>query len=255
MRCAALQSGSTGNCYFIASGNTRLLIDAGISGLQAEQRLAVMGEEIRHCQALLITHDHRDHAEKLGIYHRKYDLPVYITEATFEAAQRRHRFGRLDRLYHFQAGDRWQIGELGISTLPTPHDAADGVAVVVEDGRHRVGILSDLGHLFDGLGEVLGQLDAVMLESNYDEQMLRAGSYPDWLKDRIRGPGGHISNAEAAELLRLGQHRLQWACLCHLSEENNCPHVALQTARQATGERLQLLVSPRDRATPMLRVE
>ncbi len=255
MRCAALQSGSTGNCYFLASGNTRLLIDAGISGLQAEQRLAALGEEIRRCEALLITHDHRDHAEKLGIYQRKYDLPVFITEATFEAAQRRHRFGRLDRLYHFQAGDRLQIGELGISTLPTPHDAADGVAVVVEDGRHRVGILSDLGHLFDGLGEVLGQLDAVMLESNYDEQMLRAGSYPDWLKDRIRGPGGHISNDEAAELLRLGQHRLQWACLCHLSEENNHPDVAMQTARQATGDSLRLLISPRDRATRMLSID
>ena len=126
---------------------------------------------------------------------------------------------------------------------------------VVDDGQRRLGILTDLGHVFDGLNSVLESLDAVLIESNYDAEMLADGSYPEFLKRRIRGPGGHLSNVEAAGLLDAAAGgRLQWACLAHLSEENNAPDTALQTHRDILGNRLGLCVASRYEATEVLEV-
>ena len=107
---------------------------------------------------------------------------------------------------------------------------------VVDDGKHRLGILTDLGHVFSGLADVIASLDAVLLESNYDPDMLANGPYPDWLKERIAGPAGHISNFEAAELLKTAaSKRMKWACLGHLSQDNNTPKLALATHRKILG--------------------
>ena len=115
-------------------------------------------------------------------------------------------------------GKRVKFGKVVVETIPTPHDAEDGVVFVVDDGKHRLGILTDLGHVFDGLGDVIASLDAVLLESNYDPEMLANGPYPESLKKRIAGPHGHISNFEAAELLNTAaSKRMKWACLGHLS--------------------------------------
>lgn len=255
MDVIALQSGSNGNCFFIASGGTQLVIDAGISGRQAESRLHDHGYEIRESSALLITHDHRDHAQNLGIFHRKFHLPVHITEPTLRAVRRWCNLGRLgEGIHHFEAGAKLSLGPFEIESVPTPHDGVDGVAFVISDGRHRVGILTDLGHEFDGLREILRTLDAVILESNYDEQMLAEGPYTPELKRRIRGPRGHLSNREAADLLHSARDNLRWACLCHLSAENNRPELAMRTARGRVGDRFPLHVSHRDRATAVMRI-
>jgi len=255
MDVIVLQSGSNGNCFFVASGGTQIVIDAGISGRCAESRLGDHGYEIRESAALLITHDHRDHAQNLGIFHRKFKLPVYITERTLLQVRRWSNLGQLgEGIRHFAAGDAWQIGNMTVSTIPTPHDGVDGVAYIIDDGQRRVGILTDLGHEFDGLRDVLRSLDAVVIESNYDEQMLEHGPYDAGLKKRIRGPGGHLSNREAAELLRDTRVRMKWACLCHLSEENNRPDIAIETSRQAVGEEFALYVAHRDRATDVMRL-
>ena len=133
-----------------------------------------------------------------------------------------------------------------METIPTPHDAEDGVVFVVDDGKHRLGILTDLGHVFTGLGDVIASLDAVLLESNYDPDMLANGSYSDQLKKRITGPAGHISNFEAAELLSgSASKRMKWACLGHLSGDNNTPKLALATHRKILGDRLPLFVATR----------
>ena len=159
----------------------------------------------------------------------------------------------MDDLRHFRAGQLLAIERLRIETLPTPHDGADGAAFVVDDGRVRLGVLTDLGHPFAGLAETLASLDGVFLESNYEPDMLEHGPYPAHLKRRIRGPGGHLSNPEAAELLQqTAAERLRWACLAHLSEQNNQPDVALHTHRQVLGRRLPLLVASRYEATQVL---
>ena len=201
MRVISLQSGSNGNCFYVEAGDRRLLFDAGISGRQAELRLAEHGRDIRDVDALFISHDHRDHSASLGIFQRKFGVPVVVTEPTLEAAGRYKSLGKLDDVTFFQAGQCLASNGVRIETIPTPHDGVDGVGFVIDDGDSRLGILTDLGHMFDELIDVVRSLDAVVLESNYDPQMLARGSYPEFLQARIRGDGGHLSNEEAAMVL------------------------------------------------------
>ena len=155
----------------------------------------------------------------------------------------------------FEAGATLDLGALTVRTVPTPHDGADGVAFVVSAGGKSLGVLTDLGHVFEGLASVVGALDAVFLESNYDPRMLRDGPYPEHLKARIAGPGGHISNVESAELLAgAAGDRLKWACLAHLSEENNDPKLALATHRRIVPRSLPLMVASRYEAVGVLEV-
>jgi phosphoribosyl 1,2-cyclic phosphodiesterase len=226
----SLQSGSNGNCIYVETSRTRLLFDAGISGLQAEQRLAAFGRDIRGVDALIISHDHADHARCAGIFHRKYGLPVYVSVPTYHAANHRGGIGTM-QAQHFVSGEALRFGDLSVETVRTPHDAADGVAFVVTSGEARLGILTDLGHCFEGLRKLIASLDAVFMESNYDPEMLANGPYPAFLQKRIRGPGGHLSNPESAGLLREESRRLKWVCLAHLSENNNRPELALETHR------------------------
>ena len=158
-------------------------------------------------------------------------------------------------IHHFQAGELLRFSNVSVETVSTAHDGADGVAFVVDDGTRRLGILTDLGHRFDGLDAVISSLDAVFLESNYDYDMLVTGAYPEFLKTRIQGPGGHLSNLEAAELLlHAARKDLRFACLAHLSGDNNCPELALQTHSKVLGERFPLHVATRYGATGMMEV-
>ena len=202
MKVISLQSGSNGNCFYVETPKARLLFDAGISARQAQLRLAKHGRDITKVDALLISHDHSDHAKSMGVFQRKFDLPVYLTRKTLAASKRFLKTGVMNKVRLFTAGSTIAFNDVAVHTIPTPHDSADGVAFVVEHAGSRVGILTDLGHAFDGLREVLASLDAVIIESNYDDAMLDQGRYPPSLKKRIRGKGGHLSNDDAAELLR-----------------------------------------------------
>ena len=254
MEVIALQSGSNGNCYYLRAGQQQLMFDAGISGQMAQRRLAAHGRDIREVEALFISHDHRDHAQSMGIFNRKFGHSVFVSQKTYAAARRYCRLGEMHDVHHFVAGETITLGDVRIHTIPTPHDGVDGVVFVVEHDDKRVGILSDLGHVFAGLRDVLLSLDAVVIESNYDPQMLEGGFYPERLKQRIRGRKGHLSNEEAAGLLLDASffNRLKWACLCHLSEENNDPSVALETHRRLLGPGLPLHIARRDSATDIL---
>jgi phosphoribosyl 1,2-cyclic phosphodiesterase len=180
-------------------------------------------------------------------------LPLSVTAKTLATAQRRNRLGRIRAVTNYCSGGALLFGEVVVEAIPTPHDAADGVLFVIDDGRHRFGILTDLGHVFDGLASVLASLDAVLIESNYDPEMLQQGPYPEFLKARIAGPQGHLSNAECARLLgEVGRGRLQWACLGHLSEQNNDPDLVLQTHRRVLGRQLPLHIASRYRASHVI---
>ena len=254
MIAVSLQSGSNGNCIYVEADGIKLLFDAGISGRQAEQRLAALGKDIREVDALIISHDHADHLRGSGVFHRKFNLPLYVTRRTLEAGRSQH-LGRLPEVRYFQAGDRLHFGSVSVETHRTPHDGADGVAFVVESRRKRLGILTDLGHLFEGLPEVVATLDAVFLESNFDPAMLDRGPYPDFLKRRILGRGGHISNQEAARILKqAASERLQWACLAHLSGQNNDPDLACETHRGEWSDRFPLHVAGRYGVSEILKV-
>ncbi len=256
MIAISLQSGSSGNCIYIEAGGVKLLIDAGITGVQAQARLAAHGRDIREVDAVIISHDHGDHIRHAGVFQRKFGIPIYVTPATLAAAASRCNLGKLSDVRSFRSCDRIKIGAVTVYAIPTPHDGVDGSVFVVEAGKKRLGVLTDLGHVFKDLVHIVASLDAVFLESNYDPAMLAAGPYPAYLKQRIKGPKGHLSNIEAAELLcrAAGARRLQWACLAHLSEENNHPEVALKTHREVTSGDITLYVADRYQATDILTV-
>jgi phosphoribosyl 1,2-cyclic phosphodiesterase len=254
MRVISLQSGSNGNCIYVEAGGISLLFDAGISGSQAKERLAQHGRDVESVSAVLISHDHADHARSMGIFNRMFGPPVYATAKTWRAANQ-YGLGEIDDLRHFKAGETLHFGQVMVETIATPHDGVDGVVFVVDDGQHRLGILTDLGHVFNDLEGVVASLDAVLLESNYDPDMLANGPYFEWLKERIKGPGGHISNFEAAELLKSSaSKRMKWACLAHLSEENNTPALALRTHHRIFGRRVPIYVATRYEASGVMEI-
>ncbi len=242
----SLQSGSNGNCIYVEAGETRLLFDAGISGKCAEGRMRIRDREIRGCDALFISHDHSDHIRCAGVFQRKFGVPIYCTRTTMHASP--CDLGPLADVRYFVAGQSVTVGSAVVHTLPTPHDAADGISFVVEHGGKRLGILTDLGHPFAALDDLLPTLDAVYLESNYDPHMLETGPYPAHLQARIRGTGGHLSNEECARLLDRGGRRLEWMALAHLSEHNNTPDMALETHRRILGPSAPLCLAPRYQA-------
>lgn len=249
MLAVSLQSGSNGNCIYVEASGVRLLFDAGISGSLASERLSSLGIDIRSIDAVIISHDHADHSRCAGVFHRKFGLPIYMTRKTLDAVRRQHNVGKIFDLIHFSAGETITIRHVSIQTIPTPHDADDGAVFIVSEGSNRLGILTDLGHVFDGLDQVMEGLDAVFIESNYDTRMLINGPYPRHLKQRIMGPSGHISNTEAAELIARAGRRLKWACLAHLSEQNNSPDIALRTHRSIVPSGLPLFIASRYRAS------
>jgi len=230
----SLQSGSNGNSIYVEVDGVKLLFDAGISGITAERRLAAHGRDIRDVDALIVSHEHSDHVSCAGVYHRKYGLPVYMTKPTFRASQ--HRLGVIDGLHYFDSGQSLRFGRATVYTIPTAHDAVDGVVFVVECGHRRLGIMTDLGHPFEGLQQMLESVDAAYLESNYDPHMLETSDYPFALKRRISGQGGHLSNDEAASLLlSCARQRPKWIAVAHLSEHNNLPSLAIETQKKAVG--------------------
>ena len=251
----SLQSGSNGNCIYVETGGVRLLIDAGINGVQAEKKLAARRRSIRDIDAVIISHDHGDHIRHAGIYQRKYGIPLHVTRKTLAIAEKRHPLGKLHDVRHFYPGGFMDFGTVRVHAIPTPHDGADGSAFVITSGEKRLGIMTDLGHVFDGLEEVISTLDAVFIESNYDPDMLARGPYPAFLKKRITGPEGHLSNAEAAELLmQASTGRLKWACLAHLSEQNNKASLAIETHRKVLLPGLPLHIASRYAPSDILKV-
>ena len=257
MEVYPLQSGSSGNCTLVSAGDTTILIDAGLSARKCTDRLTAGGYADRPIDALVISHDHADHTSSMGVLHRRFGAPIHITPKTLASISRRRCLGRVDRYRHFDAGTSFDIGSLRIESYATPHDAADGVCFVVEH-RHtgiRFGLMTDLGHVFAELHDILPTLDAVLIESNYDPQMLRHGLYPRHLKERIIGPRGHISNDDAATLIdaHAGRH-LQWVCLGHLSDQNNRPDLAIAAARGRLGKRYPLFCADRYAATEAMMI-
>ena len=255
MKVITLQSGSNGNCVYVEGCGVRLLLDAGISGLQAQRRLAEHRRDIHDVDAVIISHDHADHSRCAGVYQRKFHLPLYAAPRCLRMADARCGLGELKDVHHFEPGQTLHFGRLTVQTVPTPHDGIDAVAFVVCGEGKKLGVLTDLGHVFEKLSSVVASLNALILESNYDPEMLRRGPYPPALQRRILGPGGHLSNVEAAELVaQAATGRLKWLCLAHLSEQNNTPQLALDTHRKVIPRHLRLLAASRWRAGEMLQV-
>jgi phosphoribosyl 1,2-cyclic phosphodiesterase len=249
----ALASGSNGNAVYVETPDFALLIDAGVSDRSIRRRAAARDVDLSRVRALIVTHNHSDHVSSAGVVHRRSGAPLFITPGTLRVS--RHRLGALSSVHEFRAGTVLEFGGTVVRTVPTPHDGVEGVAVVVEAGGARLGILTDLGHPFPALAALLPTLDAAFLESNYDPRMLAAGPYPEHLKARIAGPAGHLSNEECADLALCGRAgRLRRVVLSHLSGENNTPATALAAAAPLRDAGLAVDLAPRDGPSPVVLV-
>lgn len=242
----SVASGSSGNCAVWNVGQTTVLIDLGVSVRALNKALHDIDMEISDLSAVLLTHEHTDHIKGLATFVKKYDLPVYATFGT--AAAILQKLPQAEKnLRTFAGGEQFDIDRLHVQSMPTPHDAADPVAYRIDGGGYQLGYVTDVGFLPDDIQDTISGCDTVVLESNHDVDMLRTGPYPMYLKQRIRGNYGHLSNEDcaqgAAALAQTGTKRL---VLAHLSDKNNNPLVALRcTQRALRGTDCQLYVAAR----------
>lgn len=248
----SLQSGSNGNSIYVEAGGVRLLFDVGISGALAAERMAARGRDLAEVDAIILSHEHDDHVRGAGVLNRRFGTPIYLTRGTMRGAA--DLLGDVRSVHYFSGGERIEFGAVRVWTVKTPHDAADPVCFVVEHEGRRLGIMTDLGHPFRVLPGVLGDVHAAYLESNYDPELLEIGPYTPELKSRIRGPRGHISNDEAAELSAGAARNLKWLAAAHLSEVNNDPSLALGALQRAVGKDLPVMVASRYAVGEMLEV-
>ena len=235
VRLCILASGSSGNATLVATPQTRLLIDAGLSAREIERRLAAAGETLDRLDAILITHEHGDHVAGLPVLARKLGRPVFLSELTAPAISWN---GEPPPLELFRAGARWRIGDIEVTSFSVPHDAADPVGFCLEAEGHKIAIVTDLGYIPDSIRFQIRGAELLVLESNHDLEMLKVGPYPWPVKQRVMSRQGHLSNDAVAQFIRKHlepcTHTL---VLGHLSEHNNHPDLVRLVAGDALRSR------------------
>lgn len=230
-----LGSGSKGNAIYLRAGGTSLLIDAGLSTRQIGLRLGSIGVSLDELDALLITHEHRDHLAGAKVLSKRHPLPIYFNQATLKAA--RPFLPESAAIECFENGVPFKIGSLVIEAFSISHDAADPVGYIIHSAKHKVAIATDLGYVSTLVREKIKGSQLVVLESNHDLEMLKNGPYPWEIKQRVWGRQGHLSNKESAALLREIYHfRLQHVVMAHVSEINNHTDLVWQETKEALAE-------------------
>jgi phosphoribosyl 1,2-cyclic phosphodiesterase len=246
VKFCALASGSSGNAALLATENTRILLDAGLSMKELGRRLAGMGEDLARLDAILITHEHSDHVAGLPVLARNKDVraAIYLTWLTEPAIDWGESRPRLER---FQAGAGFQIGDIEVQSFSVPHDAADPVGFLFQAQGVRIGAVTDLGYVPDSVRYHLRRTDLLLLESNHDLDMLKVGPYPWAVKQRVMSRVGHLSNLVMSDfLLRDLDSSTARLVLGHLSEQNNHPEIVRLVAAEALegrGLRTQLSIA------------
>lgn len=224
VKLCVLASGSSGNCTFIGTAKTRILIDAGLSARRTTERLAEIGERVEAIDAICVSHEHGDHIAGLRVLQKNHNIPVYANAGTFEG------LGGGINGSRFTTGSPFSIGDFSIHPFPVPHDANDPVGFVFTAGTRTVGIATDVGMVTNALRERLRKCQAVVIEANHDETLLHEADRPWSLKQRIRGNQGHLSNRVAAALMaEIAGEGLEHLFLAHLSSDCNSPHQARTT--------------------------
>lgn len=259
LRFCPLFSGSSGNALYLGCGETHLLIDAGMSGAKITAEMERIGLSPKELSGILITHEHSDHISGVGVLSRRYDLPIFANEGTWTAMK--DKLGNISskNVRVFETGADFHIGPLDITPFSIPHDAAEPVGYSFYSNGRKISVATDLGAVRESWLKHIEESDLVLLESNHDVDMLKAGRYPYELKRRILGAKGHLSNDSAGkaalELVRRGVHGI---ILGHLSGENNFPELAyqsvscvLQNEGIEPGRDLMLNVASRDGSSGM----
>lgn len=265
MRLCSIASGSSGNCIYVGSERTHLLVDTGISKKKIDaglKELDVKGEEL---DGILITHEHSDHIQGLGVFSRKYEIPIYATQGTIAGIQKSNSLGKMPEglLHPIQADKEFTLGDIAIDPFRISHDANEPAGYRMNYQGKSVAVVTDLGVYDEYTVSHLRNLDAVLLEANHDTHMLEVGSYPYYLKRRVLGDKGHLSNELSGRLLCDILHdNLKHILLGHLSKENNYAKLAYETVKlevtlsdnEYRGEDLNMVVANRDGISEIITV-
>ena len=226
----SLYSGSSGNSLFIETKNTKLLVDAGVSSKKIETALNDINVDPKSLDGILITHEHIDHVQGLGTLSKKFDLPVFVNQETLDAMPKQRDKISDKNIKTFKVSDKFEIGDLKIKPFSIPHDAANPCGFNIWKDNKKISIATDIGHMTNPILKSLEESLFIMLEANYDPEILRCSSYPFTLKSRIAGPIGHLPNEMAGKTIsHLLKSGLKNAMLGHLSKESNFPELAYQT--------------------------
>lgn len=249
LKCCSLFSGSSGNSFFIQSLHAKILIDVGVSCKKIETALKEnFNLNLKDINAILITHEHIDHTKSLNLISNKYNIPVYATTGTWSALGETKVSNENKNI--IKLNNSFNIMDIRIFPFETPHDAVEPCGFNIYDGDSKISIATDIGHIDETLFNHLKQSSFIMLESNYEPNILKYSSYPYILKKRISGDSGHLSNIDAGKAIsKLIDYGLKEALLIHLSKENNVPEIAYQSIQSClskTNQNINIHVAPRD---------
>ncbi len=230
IQLCVLGSGSSGNCSYISDGQSALLLDAGFSAKEIFRRMKEVGLDPGDLRGIVISHEHSDHVKGAGVVSRKLDIPVYINGPTYSKIK--NVIGEIKQLINFETGSTFALNGISVNPFSISHDCADPCAFVFEHDATRLGFVTDSGYVTTLIKEKLKGVDYLVIESNHDPEVLKAGPYPWALKQRIASRSGHLSNEASAELVGNILHSdLQGVTFAHLSKTNNNPHLVDVTAR------------------------
>ncbi len=235
LKFCPLFSGSDGNCTFVGTDNTNILIDAGGSGKQILCALEEIGVDPKDIDALIVTHEHSDHVKGAGVISRKLDIPIYATDGTWYAMS----IGGISpsNTKVISSGEPFVINDMVFTPFDISHDALEPVGIHMRAGDLTAAIATDTGFATEDVRDYISDADVLLLEANYDEEMLRQGSYSYPLKKRILSDKGHLCNDEAGRLVSsIAEGRLKKLYLGHLSQENNNPVLAYKTVKRIVNE-------------------
>lgn len=226
----SLYSGSTGNSLLLQSEHSNLLIDSGVSAKKVVDGLTKIGVSVDDINAILVTHEHTDHVQSLGTISRKYNIPVYANTKTWDAMKTQKDKINDSNIKFFQTNENFEIEDLKIHSFSIPHDAADPCGFNFVSGKEKISVATDIGHMTTNVMDCLENSQFLMLESNYEPEVLKCSRYPYLLKTRIAGPNGHLSNQLAGKTIaNLIDSGLKEVMLGHLSKENNFPELAYKS--------------------------
>lgn len=252
LEVCTLASGSSGNCLLVSDGATHILVDAGISCQRITTALKSLGIDPKGLAGVLVTHEHTDHIAGLATMTKQLAVPVYASRGT--GRQLCYRIPFLEDLLHtFTPGESFSLGSIGVETFPTPHDAAESNGYALSAGGKKAAVVTDLGHVTEAVAGGIRGAELLVAEANHDVEWLQSGPYPYFLKSRILGDHGHLSNEAGAELVwQAVEGGARTVVLAHLSQENNTPQRAYDVVRSTLerrgaqiGRDVTLTVAPR----------
>lgn len=263
MRLCSIASGSSGNCIYVGSEQTHLLIDTGISKKRIDEGLSELNIKGEELSGILITHEHSDHIQGLGVFSRKYGVPIYATRGTIAGIKECKNIGNLDDelFQEIMIDQLFSVGDIKIKPFAISHDANEPSGFRIENDNKAVAIATDLGKYDDYIIQNLTNLNAIVLEANHDVHMVEVGPYPYYLKQRVLSNRGHLSNELTGRLLcNILHDKLKYIMLGHLSKENNYDELARETVKLEVtmgntpfkGEDLPLMVAKRDTMSSIL---